>query len=705
MNPLRRCLLVAILSLASSAFADEGMWTFNDFPSAKVQQKYGFALTQQWLDHLRLASVRIAGGCSASVVSASGLVMTNHHCVRSCIESVSGLAQKDYNRDGFFATTQGDEARCPGMELNQLVDIANVTPRVQEATRDISAERFADVQRAAFAEIEKQCATSDEFRCEVVSLYRGGRYDLYRYRRLQDIRLVFAPEDAIGFFGGDPDNFTFPRYDLDVSFVRIYGRDGKPLRTDQHLAWSDGNLREGEPTFVAGNPGGTSRTKTLAQIEDDRDARLPRLMNYASELRGYLTAYQQRGDEQKRHSQQLLFGIENWLKAMKGQHAALADKAFLAQLAANEQAFRAKVAANAELARTNCAVWDRIAALVKLEQASRNEYGTLEFGPVSELFGIARRLVRYGEEVGKPNGERLKEFTDSRLPQFRQGLLAERPIYAEFEIATLSWSLAKMRENLGPDHLVVKRVLGQRSPLEVATAAVTGTRLQDIRTDATGNPNGGFRKDLFDGGKPRIEASDDPMIVLARSFDAAARAIRKKVETEVEGPMKQQQELLARARAAVFGDTTYPDATFTLRLSYGTAKGYVENGAPVAPFTKLAGAFERHTGAEPYALPASWLAAKPRLRLDLPMNFATTNDIIGGNSGSPVVNRNGEIVGLVFDGNIHSLGGEYGFDESQNRALAVHSAAIVEALDKVYGAARLVDELGARPAAATDVKR
>ena len=705
MNSLRRWLSIAIFSMTSAAFADEGMWTFNDFPSAKVQQKYGFAPTREWLDHLRLSSVRIAGGCSASVVSASGLVMTNHHCARSCIEAVSGLAQKDYNRDGFFAKTQGDEARCPGMELNQLVDIANVTARVQESTRGIAADRFADAQKSELAEIEKQCATSDEFRCEVVSLYRGGRYDLYRYRRLQDIRLVFAPEDSIAFFGGDPDNFTFPRYDLDVSFVRIYGRDGTPMRTEQHLAWSNGALREGEPTFVSGNPGGTSRTKTLAQIEDDRDARLPRLMNFASELRGYLTAYQHRGSEQKRHSAQSLFGTENWLKGMKGQHAALADKAFFTQLAAGEQAFRAKVAANAELEHIYGPVWDRIAALVTLDQALRNKYGTLEFGPASELFRMARGLVRYAEESAKPNGERLREFADARLPQFRQGLLAERPIYAEFEIATLSWSLAKMRENLGPDHPVVRRVLGQHTPLQVATAAVNGTRLKDIRTDATGNPTGGFRKDLFDGGKARIEASDDPMIVLARAFDADARAIRKKVETEVEGPMKQQQELLARARVAVFGDTTYPDATFTLRLSYGTVKGYVENGTAIAPFTKIAGAFERHTGAEPYALPASWLAAKPQLRLDLPMNFATTNDIIGGNSGSPVVNRNGEIVGLVFDGNIHSLGGEYGFDESQNRALAVHSAAIIEALDKVYGAGRLVEELKARPAAATDLKR
>ena len=325
-------------ALAGAASADEGMWTFNNFPSRAVLQAHGFEPTPAWLDHLRLASVRIAGGCSASVVSASGLVMSNHHCARDCIENLSGLARKDFNRDGFYAKTLGDEARCPGMEINQLVEISNVTAQVQASTEGVDAGRFAERQKAALAEIEKQCATSDEVRCEVISLYRGGRYDLYRYRRLQDIRLVFAPEDRIGFFGGDPDNFMFPRYDLDVSFLRIYGPDGRPMVMDHHLAWSDGGLRDGELTFVSGNPGGTSRGKTLAQIDDDRDWRLPRQMNLAAELRGYLTEYQHRGAEQKRHSSELLFDHENWLKALKGRHAALADKTFYGQLASNEQA-------------------------------------------------------------------------------------------------------------------------------------------------------------------------------------------------------------------------------------------------------------------------------------------------------------------------------------------------------------------------------
>jgi hypothetical protein len=693
MNPTHRWLCLAALSVASTAFADEGMWTFNNFPSARVGQMYGFEPGAAWLDHLRLASVRIAGGCSASVVSASGLVMTNHHCARDCIENVSGLTHKDYNRDGFFARRLEDEPRCPGMELNQLVGITDVSADVQAATRDIAAERFAEVQKSAIAAIEKRCAESDAFRCEVVSLYRGGRYDLYRYRRFQDIRLVFAPEDAIAFFGGDPDNFMFPRYDLDVSFIRIYGEDGRPLAMEHHLAWSDGSIREGDVTFVSGNPGRTSREKTLAQLDDERDFRLPRNMNFASELRGYLTEYQHRGAEQKRHSDQMLFGIENWLKAMKGQHGALADPAFHAQLAAREQALRDQVAARPELEREYGGTWDRVAALVRRAQALSTPYRVLEGGPESQLFDIARNLLRHGEEIAKPNGERLKEFADARLPQLRQSVLARKPIYDEFEIATLGWSLTKMREELGPDHPVTRRVLGRRSPFEVAAAAVRGSRLKDIRSDAHGNPTGGYRKLLFDGGKPALDASKDPMIELARALDADARAVRKTFETEVEGPMRQQEERLARARFAVAGDGSYPDATFTLRLSYGAVQGYVENGAKVPAFTTLAGAFGRHTGADPFALPASWLAAQPRLRLDLPMNLVTSNDIIGGNSGSPVVNRQGEIVGLVFDGNIQSLGGDYGFDEAVNRTVAVHSAAIVEALDKVYGARRLVEEL------------
>ena len=699
MMSFRWWLFVATLSIGATASADEGMWTFNNFPSAQVHAKYGFEPDAAWLDRLRLSSVRIAGGCSASIVSASGLVMTNHHCARSCIDTLSGLRKKDYNRDGFYARTSADEPHCAGMELDQLVDISDVTQRVQAVTNGIAPENFADARKAAIADIEKQCASSDEVRCEVVNLYRGGRYDLYRYRRLQDIRLVFAPEEAIAFFGGDPDNFMFPRYDLDVSFLRIYGQDGKPLQTHEHLAWSDGTMREGDLCFVSGNPGGTSRSRTMSQIDDEREFVLPLQMARASEMRGYLTEYQHRGPEQKRHSNEHLFGWENWLKAMKGQQSALAGAAFYEQLTMNERDFRARVAADAELQRQYGGTWERIAALVEQQRAWRKEFSALERGLDSQLFRTARQLLRYGDEVGRPNGERLREYADARLPQLKQQLLAKEPVYRELEIATLTWSLTKMREELGPDHPVVKRVLGRRSPAQVAASAVQGSRLDDIIVDRAGRPIGGYRKTLFDGGKAAVDTSRDPMILLARSFDADARAIRQKMETEVEGPLLQQQELLARARFAVYGQGNYPDATFTLRLSYGTVKGYTENGAEVPPFTTIAGAFERHTGAEPFALPRSWLAARKSLATDVPMNFVTDNDIIGGNSGSPVVNHKGEVVGLVFDGNIHSLGGDYGFDAAVNRTVAVHSQALIEALGKVYGARRLVHEITGRSTA------
>ncbi len=688
-----RYLLLTSAVLATVAMGDEGMWTYNNFPAAKVKEKYGFEPTKDWLDHLRLSSVRIAGGCSASVVSPDGLVMTNHHCARGCIENLSGLQKKDFNHDGFYAKTQADEARCPGYELNQLAEITDVTQRVTDATKGVPDDKFNEVQRKTLAEIEKECATGDDVRCDVVTLFRGGKYNLYKYRRFQDIRLVMAPEEAIAFFGGDPDNFMFPRYDLDVSFIRIYGADGKPAKMEHSLKWATEPLKDGDLTFVSGNPGGTNRSLTLSQLEDDRDFRLPINLVRLAELRGLLTEYQTRGKEQKRHSNDELFGVENSFKALSGRHGALANKAFFGQLAKNEADFRAKVKAKPELEKPYGQVWDTIAGLVKKQQELRKEYSALERGPQSELFSKARTLVRLAEETAKPNGERLREFSDARLPQLKQALLSNAPIYDEFEVLNLTHSLTKMREALGPDHPAIKKLLGTKTPAEVASTLIKTTKLKDLKTDKTGNAIGGLRKELFDGGKAKIDASKDPMIEFARALDPDARAIRKRFETEVEGPLKKQQELLARARFAVYGDTTYPDATFTLRLSYGSVKGWSEDGKEVKPMTAMAGAFTRHTGAEPFALPASWLKAKDKLSLETPFNVATSNDIIGGNSGSPLVNKNGEVVGLIFDGNIQSLGGDYGFDETVNRAVAVHSAALIEALDKIYGAKRLVDEL------------
>lgn len=686
--------MASLLALfASAAQADEGMWTYNQFPSAKVASTYGFAPDAEWLKKLQLASVRIAGGCSASVVSPTGLVMTNHHCARECIQNISGLRHKDFNKDGFIARKPSEEPHCPGMEMNQLTAITDVTQAIQEATKGATAERFSDLQKAAIAGIEKACATGDEWRCEVVTLFRGGQYNLYKYRRLQDIRLVFAPEDSIAFFGGDPDNFNFPRFDLDVSFLRIYGADGKPWKSDAYLPFSSTGVKEGELTFVSGNPGGTSRGMTLAQVQDQRDSVLPTSLMRLSQMRGWITEYQQRGKEELRHSNDDLFGIENSLKALKGQHEALGDATFMAQLQKDEADFRSKVVAHPQWMADYGDVWDNIAALTLKAKQQRTALNALSSTYGSTLLEIARAIWRHPVEVGKANGDRLPEFSDARLPQLTQAVLSDAPIYQELEIAKLTYGLTRLREDLSPDHPVVKKLLGKRSPRQVAQALVRSTHLQELKTNAKGEATGGLRKTLWDADAATVAASTDPLLKFVASYDAEVRAARKKFEEEVEGPLKRQEERLSQARFAVYGTNSYPDATFTLRLSYGRVVGWDENGTPVPPFTNFAGAYQRHTGAEPFALPASWLKARNKINLNTPLNFVTNNDIIGGNSGSPMVNHQGEVVGLVFDGNIHSLGGEFGFDTRLNRTVAVHAQALLEALDKIYPAAHIAAEI------------
>ena len=675
---------IAALILASSiAHADEGMWTYNNFPSDKVKQKYGFESTQQWLDHVRLSSLRLAQGCSASLVSPNGLVMTNHHCAHQCIEQLSN-AQKDYVASGFFARTEKEEVKCPVLEANQLTQITDVTDRVRAALKGLEGKQYNDALKAEMSKIEKECATSDDVRCDVVSLYHNGIFNLYKYRRFQDVRLVFAPEFAIAFFGGDPDNFNFPRYDLDVSFLRIYEGD-RPAKTEHYFKWSPEGARDGDLAFVSGNPGGTSRLNTVAQLEYQRDVALPANLLRLAELRGLLTDFADRGPEFKRISSPLLFGTENSLKGLFGRYQSLLDKAFFASKVAAEQAFRSKINLDPAKKRTYGSAWDAIAkAEVDLKNIRRPlVYLEQGAGFQSQLFSIAKTLVRTSEELPKPNEKRLREYADSAMPAVKQRLFSSAPIYDDLEIATLAFSLTKLREMLGPDDPAVRKVLGKDSPKEIATSLVKGTQLKDVK----------LRKALFEGGKKAVDASNDPMIQLARKIDPDARAIRKHYEDDIESVEKKNQELIAKANFEIYGTSNYPDATFTARVSYGQVKGWIENGKPVNPITTMAGAFERNTGRDPFALPASWLAAKSKLNLGTPMNFCTDNDIIGGNSGSPMVNKNGEIIGLVFDGNIHSLGGEYGFDPALNRTVAVHSAALIEALGKIYGANRIIEEL------------
>jgi len=659
------------------------MWTFNNFPTEKVRARYGFAPPKDWLDHVRLSSVRLAEGCSASLVSPNGLVMTNHHCAVTCIQQIS-TAEKDYAAKGYQAKSPAEELRCPGQEANVLDEISDVSARMAAATKGLADKPANEARKAEMAKIEKECATSNGLRCEVISLYGGGVYNLYKYRRYQDIRIVFAPEFAAAFFGGDPDNFMFPRYDLDLSFLRIYDND-QPLRTPHYFPFSRAGAREGDLTFVVGNPGGTNRQHTVAMLEDERDFTKPHVLLYLAEYRGLLTMFQTRGEEQRRISQDELFFVENSLKAYKGEEESLLQKSFFEQKAGEERDFQKRVQADRKLRAEYGTVWDEVAQAVKEQRTHFLPYTYFErgLGLRSDLYRHARRLLRMAEEYSKPNEKRLPEYADARKPENAQATLSTAPIYPELEIETLTWSLTKLREVFSVDDPRIRQIFGKQSPREIATATVNGSHLRDAAV----------RKMLMEGGKQQVEASTDPMLALAKLVDPIALAVRKKYEDEVESVLTRAEEKLAKARFAVYGASLYPDATFTLRLSYGQVKGWLENGTPVSPFTIFGGAFERATGRDPYALAPSWLDAKSKLNLQTPLDFVTTNDIIGGNSGSPVINKEGQVVGLIFDGNIHSLGGNYGFDESVNRAVAVHSSAILEALEKIYGVNRVLGEL------------
>jgi len=681
---MKRLIAIGLLAAcAGIARADEGMWTFDNFPSGKVKQKYGFGPDSEWLDHVRLSSVRLGSGCSGSIVSDGGLVMTNHHCARSCIGQIS-TPENDRMAGGFFAGTPADEIRCPEMEIDRLLEIADVTERVNAATKGLSDRQYNEARKAEMSRIEKECATSDANRCEVVSLYHGGLYHLYKYRRFQDVRLVFAPEAAIAHFGGDPDNFMFPRYSLDVSFLRIYD-EGAPASTAHYLRWSPSGAKEGDLTFVSGNPGSTSRLYTVAELEYERDVAVPRRLLRLAEMRGMYTQFQERGPEQKRISMSSLLGVENSVKGLKGRHEALLDRALFASKVAAERALRARVEADSSLKKSCGGAWDAIAGAVEEKRKIQRRYDAVESrGNLgSTLMGFARTLVRLAGELPKPNEKRLREYADSNLPAVRQKLFSAAPIYDELEILKLAFALTKLREDLGPDDPLVKKVLGKESPRDLAGALVRGTRLKDVAV----------RRQMFEDGKVAVEASDDPMIRLSLLIDPDARDVRKKYEDEIESVLKKNGERIARAEFEIHGSGTYPDATFTLRLSYGQVKGFEQDGKQVTPVTTLAGLFDRNTGREPFLLPASWLSARGSLAMDTPMNFCTDNDIIGGNSGSPVLDREGRVTGLIFDGNIQSLGGNYWFDESVNRAVAVHSAVLMMALDKVYNAGRIRDEI------------
>ncbi|MDR3435962.1 S46 family peptidase [Telmatospirillum sp.] len=680
-----RAVVVAGLLVMSQAHADEGMWTLNDFPSDKVAKAYGFKPDQAWLDHVRLSSVRLAQGCSGSFVSKDGLIQTNHHCARECIEQLSS-AEKNFTETGFYAKTLAEEPKCPEMEVNQLVAISDVTGRVHKATAGKEGAALADALKAEKAGIAQECSGSDQaIRCDVVELYHGGVFNLYKYRRFQDVRLVFAPETEIAFFGGDPDNFEFPRYDLDVSYVRVYDQD-RPLDTSAtHFPYASADAKEGDLTFVSGHPGTTARLYTLAQLEFLRDVVLPDTLFLRSELRGTLIEFSTKGPEQERIATDMLFGTENGLKALKGQLAALVDPKIIAEKTKAENALRRAVNADPKLKAAYAGAWGGIRTALDGFRDRRTRFVMTEGGQGfrSTLFRTALELVRHADESGKPDQTRLKEYTDANFPALRQSITSTAPVYPELEKLTLAFSLRKLREALGPDDLFVRKVLAGKSPVERAAELIDNSHLADIE----------LRRRLVDSDATALTDANDSMIAFARLIDEDFRTERANYEATVEAPLTKFSGQIAEASFKILGRATYPDATFTLRLSYGAVKGFRQRGQDIPPFTTLGGAFDRATGSDPFRLPASWISAKDSLNLAQPFDFVATNDIIGGNSGSPMINKAGEIIGLIFDGNSQSLGGEFGYDGSVNRAVAVSVGALKESLAKTYHADRLVTEL------------
>ncbi|HSQ19755.1 MAG TPA: S46 family peptidase, partial [Blastocatellia bacterium] len=660
--------------------ADEGMWTFNNVPKAEIKKKYGFEVTDAWLKKVQLASVRFNSGGSGSFVSADGLVLTNHHIAADVLAKIS-TAEMDYNKEGFYAHTREQEVKAPDLELNQLISIEDVTERVTSALKPGASPTEAnDARRAAIANIEKESTEKTGLRSDVVTLYQGGQYNLYRYKKYTDVRLVFAPEFAIAFFGGDPDNFTFPRYDLDMALFRVYEND-KPLKVDNYLKWSKEGARDGELVFVSGHPGSTARLNTVAHLEYLRDNGLPFVVKLLNREHDTLAKYRSLGEEQARRAQEDFFGIENSLKALRGELEGLQDKTLIAKKAKAEEALRRTVAADPKKQKEYGEAWDNIARGRAGLKSYYRQFSLIGNGAGfnSDLFGVAQTIVRQAAESAKPNAERLPEYTDARRASLELRLYSPAPIYEDLEKVKLADSLAMMRDELGADDPVVKIALGGKSPEARAAELIDGTKVKDVA----------YRKQLAAGGVKAIEESTDPMIVLARAIDGEARALRKRYETEVQANERANYAKVSRALFDIEGPRLYPDATFTLRLSYGAVKGYLENGKQVPAFTAYAGLYKRSTeygNKFPFELPQRWVEKKSALNLNTPLNFVSTNDIIGGNSGSPVINRNAELVGLIFDGNIQSLVGNFVFDETQNRAVSVDTRAMMEALRKVYGA-------------------
>jgi len=678
-------LLAVALWLAAGVMlhADEGMWTFDNPPLKLLKARYNFTPTQAWLDHLRLSSVRLNDGGSGSFVSPNGLLLTNHHVARGQLQKNSA-AEHDYLKDGFYAATQDQEMKSPDLEVNVLVGMEDVTARVQGAAKGIADENKALKARdAETAAIAKESKDKTGLRSDVVSFYNGGEYWLYQYKAYTDVRLVFAPEQQAAFFGGDPDNFTYPRYDLDMALFRVY-ENGKALKTDNYLKWSAKGAAPGELIFISGHPGSTQRQDTVSQLLLQRDVYGPAVVEYLRRRVATAQAFAAQGPEQARLVGSTIFGLQNSLKVYEGRASALAEKAIMAKKQADEDDFKRKVANNSEWQKAYGDAWETIARVadetkpeIKLQVFRRTD---------SRLFSMAVSIVQLVTEVKKPDGDRLPQYHDASLDSLKYQLQSPAPVSPETEKLFLAAALKLGVEKLGASDAFFQAILQGGNPDETAKTLIETTKMADPA----------FRKSLIDGGEEAVAASTDPMIVAARRVDPVVRAYNAQMREKATSVLTPAGEKLGKARFLVYGKDAYPDATFTLRLSYGTVDGFPYNGTVAPPVTTYFGLYDRaasFSNKAPFDLTAKEVAALTKLTLSTPLDFVSTGDIIGGNSGSPVVNRAGELVGLIFDGNIESLAGDFVYEGRKNRAVAVHSSGMIEGLRKIYGADALADEL------------
>jgi hypothetical protein len=682
---LKTFLLVPFL-IVPSLMADEGMWTYNRLPLEQLKADHDFEPSADLLTRLQKGSVRLNNGGSGSFVSPNGLVMTNHHVASDCIRKVSS-EKKDYVADGFYAATRARELKCPDLELNVLMEIETVTDQVNRNVKDdMDDAAKREAQQAEIARIQKDCRDSTLMRCDVVSLYAGGIFDLYKYKRYTDIRLVFAPEFQAAFFGGDPDNFTYPRYCLDVSFLRVYD-NGRPISSPAVLPWDTTGADEQEFVIVSGHPGSTQRLRTEAQLQYDRDRRMPFMLDFLTRIGTALEAYGAGGGDAARLSRDELFRINNSIKAYTGMLAGLRNRELFAAKSTEEKTLRTAVAADAEQQAKYGDAWQKIAAAQSVKNDIYEEYRLLEsLGLYSRYITFARHLTRLSAELGKPDGERLEEYQSAGLESLYQQLYSTAPVYPDVEVVKLAESLEFLRDRLSPNDPTVKRLLGNRTPEQVAREVITGTKL--------GDPE--FRKQLGANDAASAKDSDDPMMVFYRLANGRAREIRKRYEDEVDAVEQANGTRIAQARFAAMGANVYPDATFTLRLAFGMVKAYLSDERKrVTPFTTIGGLFDKFTGEDPYELPKRFTTARRRLAGDTPYNLVSTNDITGGNSGSPLLDREGRVVGLIFDGNIQSLSNDFQYSETQARAVSVDVRGMLEILRDAYGARTLVSELTA----------